>query len=180
MPWVDLLLMAVVVLSALFGLVRGFVFELMSLAGWFVAYLAARWLSPFLAPYLSVGAPGSPLNHMVAYAVTFALALLMWSLAAHLARLLIRATPLGMVDRLLGGMFGAVRGALVLLLATLVVGLTPISQSPDWKASQLAPRLNNILDDLKPLLPAQFSDHLPAFVRPIDFQGSVLCAASSV
>jgi len=165
MPWIDLLLAAVLLLSIVVGLVRGLVFEVMSLAGWLVAYLAARWLSPVAAPYLPIGAPGSPLNQVASFACTFIVALVLWSLLTRLVRLLVRATPLSIVDRLLGGLFGGVRGVLVLLLIALAVGLSPAARTAAWEDSLLRPWLQSALGALKPLLPPQVSDHLSSAGR---------------
>jgi membrane protein required for colicin V production len=89
----------------------------------------------------------------VSFAVAFAAALIVWSLLARLVRMLIHATPLSVADRLLGGGFGALRGAVLLLAVATVVALTPASQSPGWRASQGARWLGQALASLKPLLP---------------------------
>ena len=60
--WVDWAMLAVLVLSLVVGAVRGLVFEVLSLAGWIVACFAAQSGSPWLAPHLPIGTPGSPLN----------------------------------------------------------------------------------------------------------------------
>ena len=159
--WVDLLLLGALALSVIVGLVRGFVFEVLSLLGWVAAYFAAQWLTPELAPHLPVGAPGSPLNLGAAFACTFIAALIAWGLAAKLVRLLIRATPLSLVDRGLGATFGLARGLVVLLAIATVVALTPGVNSPAWQQSRGALWLNDALLELRPVLPQQLAKHLP-------------------
>jgi membrane protein required for colicin V production len=161
MAWVDVLLLVAFALSVMVGLIRGFVFEVMSLAGWLVAYLAANWFSVMAAPYVPFGQPGSSTNHAVSFAVTFIAALLLWSLLSRLIRLLIHATPLSLIDRLLGAVFGGARGALALLAIATVVALTPAVKSAGWQASVMAPWLMKALGELKPVLPAQLSQRLP-------------------
>jgi membrane protein required for colicin V production len=109
--WVDWALLAVLLASVIVGLVRGLVFEVLSLLGWVAAYVAAQMMSPELAPHVPVGAPGSALNHGAAFAVVFVLALIVWMLMARLIRLIVHATPLTLIDRTLGGVFGLARGA---------------------------------------------------------------------
>ena len=155
--WVDIGLAAFLLLSILIGLARGFVFELLSLAGWFAAYFAGLWLTPMFVDYIHIGAPGSTLNYGVTFASVFFAALVVWSLVARLLRALIRATPLSAVDRLLGAGFGCVRGLLVLLVAATVVGISPWSQSTAWQRSQGAVWLNALLQELRPL----FSNETP-------------------
>lgn len=157
---VDWALLAVLAVSVLVGVVRGFVFEVLSLAGWIVAWFAAQWGSPLLGPQLPVGAPGSALNAGAAFALAFVAALVAWALLARLVRLLIHATPLSVPDRLLGAGFGALRGGVLLLALATVVALTPASQSAAWRASQGARWLEQGLAMLKPLLPDAVSRHL--------------------
>ena len=162
MAWVDLALLAVLLVSIVIGVVRGLVFELMSLVGWVVAYVAAHGFSADLAPYLPIGAPGSTLNTVSAFVLTFVAALLAWSIGSRIVRLLIHATPLSVIDRLLGAVFGGVRGALVLLVIVTAVGMTPASRSSAWQASIAAPWLQSVTTGLKPMLPDPVSKHLPA------------------
>jgi membrane protein required for colicin V production len=162
MHWVDIVLACVLALSVIVGLVRGVVFEVLSLLGWFVAYFAAQWLAADLAPHIPVGKPGSGINHAAAFAAIFVAALLVWALGSRLLRLLIHATPLGVPDRLFGGVFGLLRGTVLLLAVATVISLTPLIKSPVWQASQGAQWLQVALNGLRPVLPPQLLQHLPA------------------
>jgi membrane protein required for colicin V production len=151
--WVDWLLIAVLALSIVVGLWRGLLFEVLALASWVVAWFAAQWAAPLIAPHLPVGSRGGGLNMGAAFALAFVGALLAWALLARLLRLLIQATPLSLPDRLLGGAFGVVRGAVALLAVATIVAYTPAAQSHEWRASQGARWLGQTLSVLKPLLP---------------------------
>lgn len=160
--WVDLTLIAVLALSMVVGVVRGLIFEVLSLAGWVVAWFVARWGGPLLAPQLPVGQAGSALNLGVAYACAFIGALIVWALLTRLLRLLVRATPLAPVDRVLGAVFGLLRGVLLLLVVATVVAFTPLRHAPAWQQSTGAAWLHAAMQGLKPVLPADISQHLPA------------------
>lgn len=160
--WVDWALLAVLALSVAVGLWRGLVFEVLSLLGWVAAYIAAQVFAPAVAPMLPVGTVGSGLNHAAAFAVTFVVALIAWALAARLLRLVIHATPLQVVDRVLGGGFGLLRGAVLLLAVATIVLLTPAQRAPAWQHSQGAAWLTTLLTGLKPVLPDAIAQHLPA------------------
>ncbi len=159
--WVDWALLAVLLLSVLVGLVRGVVFELMSLAGWLVAWFGAQYLARELSPHLPVGSAGSAGNLAMSYVLCFVAVLVVWSLLAKLVRLLIHATPLSVPDRLLGAGFGLLRGGVLLLAVATVVALTPVAQAPGWQQSQGAHWLGAALLSLKPLLPDELASYLP-------------------
>lgn len=160
--WVDWVLLAVLVLSAAVGLWRGLVFEVLSLLGWVAAYIAAQALSSTVAPLLPVGVPDGPVNQGAAFALVFVLSLVIWTLLSRLLRLIVHATPLQLIDRVLGGGFGLLRGVVLLLAVATVVALTPAARSPHWQASQGAGLLAGLLQALKPLLPDSVARHLPA------------------
>lgn len=157
--WVDIGLAAFLALSVIVGLARGFVFEAMSLAGWFAAYFAARWLAPLAATHIQLGAPDSSLNHGAAFAGVFLVALVAWSLLSRLVRAMVRATPLSAFDRLLGAGFGLVRGLVVLLVVATVVGISPWRESVAWTRSQGVVWLKAVLQELRPLFGNEVSQH---------------------
>ena len=162
LSWLDWTLLAVLAFSVVVGLVRGFVFECLSLAGWVVAWFAAQWGAPQVAMQLPVGSPGSALNVGAAFALSFVAALIVWTLLSRLVRLLIHATPLSLPDRLLGAVFGLLRGGVLLLAVATVMALTPASQSTVWRMSHGARWLGVALASLKPLLP----EPVARLVRP--------------
>jgi membrane protein required for colicin V production len=159
--WVDLTLLGVLALSVLVGLVRGFVFEALSLAGWVVAYFAAQWAAPFIAERLPIGTVGGSGNQAAALVLGFFAAFVLWSILIRLLRSLIRATPLSIIDRLLGAVFGGVRGAVILMALTTLVAMTPLAQAPQWQAAHGVRLLELALAQLKPLLPEAAARWLP-------------------
>jgi membrane protein required for colicin V production len=160
--WVDWALLAVLAVSVAVGLWRGLVFEVLSLVGWVAAYIVAQAFAVAAAVYVPIGSPGSALNHATAFALVFLSALIAWALASRLLRLVIHATPLQVVDRMLGGAFGLLRGAVLLLAVATVVSMTPVARSPAWQHSQGAAWLAAALQGLRPVLPEALAQHLPA------------------
>ena len=158
--WVDWTLLAVLALSVVVGLWRGLVFELMSLVGWVVAYVAAQLYSAQVAPHLPIGLPGSALNLGAGFALTFVGVLIAWTLLARLVRLLLHATPLTLIDRTLGAAFGLVRGGVLLLALATLVAFTPAARSQPWQDSQGAAWLRVALQGIKPVLPAEVARYL--------------------
>jgi len=160
--WVDISLMAILAISVVVGLVRGLVFEVLSLLGWVAAYFAAQWFAPMLGPHLPFAPPGSALQHGVAFALTFILALIIWGLGVRLISMLIKASPLSGFDRLLGAVFGLLRGVVLLLVIVTLVGYTPWARSPAWQASVGVVWLEGLRQQLLALLPPGVVPRLPA------------------
>jgi membrane protein required for colicin V production len=156
----DLAMLVVVLLSTIVGAWRGVVFELMSLLGWFAAYFAAQWLTLAVAPQVPLGVPGSPLNHAAAFALIFVAALIVWALLARLLRALIHAALLGSFDRMLGAVFGALRGLVLLLAVAAVITRTPWVELPVWQQSRGAAVLKVLSVGLGSVLPPRMGGYL--------------------
>jgi membrane protein required for colicin V production len=169
--WVDWALLALVGLSVLIGLIRGLVFEVLSAAGWLVAYFAAQWFTPQWATYvpfsIPIGAAGSALNHAATFGVTFIACLVVWGIASKIVRLLIRAVPgISAADRLMGGVFGLVRAMVLMLAIATVIGLTPLAKSAAWQQSRVAVWTQDLLVGLKGVLPADFFERFSKVGKP--------------
>jgi membrane protein required for colicin V production len=152
--WVDWAMAAALLLSIFIGMWRGLVYEILSLVGWVVAFVVAQAYGATVAAWLPWAQPGSLARLAAGFALAFFGALIVWTLLAKLARLLISATPLSVLDRALGAGFGLVRGLVLLLAVALVVKLTPAVRSPAWQASHGAAWLDAMLHGLEPLWPA--------------------------
>jgi membrane protein required for colicin V production len=123
MNLVDLGVLLVLAVSALLGLSRGLVRELLGLASWIVAGLGAYRFGPELIP-MSREAIGNPdLADAAAYIGTFVVFLIILSLLANLIGRLVRVSALGGLDRTLGLVFGAVRGDAILIAAYIPLAL---------------------------------------------------------
>jgi len=157
--WVDIALLAVFGLSVLVGLWRGFVFEIVSLLGWLVAFVMANSAGPFLADFVPV-ASSPEVKLWIAYLIVFVVILLTCTLLARMLRALVAATPLSFVDHLLGGVFGAARGALICVVVATLVMLSPYATSTTWKKSHGALWLGMALEGLKPVLPQSLNVHI--------------------
>ncbi len=156
----DWICLGVLLLSLLIGLWRGLVFELLSLATWLVAFGAAQWLAPVIAPKIPMLGAGDSLRYAAAFALAFVVAIFAGGLVAVLVKRLVTVVGLAPFDRALGGVFGLARGLVVLLAIAMVLGLTPLKAAPWWQASWSAGALRVALKGLAPLLPAEFAKYL--------------------
>ncbi len=145
----------------LLGVVRGLVFEVISLIGWIAAFLCAQWFAGDVAAWLPVGEAGAVWRYPVSFVLVFIAVAFGAGLVAALTRKMIAAVGLRPVDRMLGGAFGLARGALALLVAAVVVHLLALSDGALWKESRGVIVLDAALQSVKPALPEKLASYLP-------------------
>lgn len=150
----DYAVLGVLAISVLLGLWRGVVSEILALAAWVVAFLVARAEGAEVANWLGGMIAEPALRLAAGYAAVVIAVLAGFSLARFVLRLLLKAVGLGMLDRALGGAFGALRGMLVVLVAVLVAGMTPLPKAEWWREARLAPPLETAVLAARPWLPA--------------------------
>ena len=156
----DWILLAVLVCSMLVGLWRGLVFEVLSVLGWAVSFYSEQWFAPDVAAVLPLKSLSDPLRYAAAFVLIFVAALFACGLLAAVVKKLVEAVGLRPIDRVLGGVFGVLRGVILLLAATVVINMTALKTSDWWNGSSGAPLLSAALTGLKPLLPEQFAKYL--------------------
>jgi membrane protein required for colicin V production len=136
----DYLMLGVLVASMLLGVVRGFVREAVSLLAWLGGLWFAWRYAPLLEPYLGgmVGEP--PVSTWTArIAIVLAVLLLGWLIASLLGYFLRHSALSVMVDRLLGLLFGTLRGAVVVAVIVMLGQFVELGQVDWWKRSRLMP-----------------------------------------
>jgi membrane protein required for colicin V production len=158
--WVDYAVLGVTALSVAWGLWRGLAREVLSLAGWVIAFLAANLFAAPLAEALPQSIPQPELRVIIAFVAIFVVALTLTTLAALALSKALRAAGLGGLDRTLGGLFGLARAALILLAFAMIAGLTSLPREPAWKASWSGPVLGRTVNELKPWLPPALAERL--------------------
>ena len=161
MATLDWIFLAVLLVSMVVGAWRGLVYEMLSLANWVAAFVLAQWFGPVVAEWLPLAGATEVVRFLAGFVVVFVVALFVGGLLAFLIRKLITAMGLRPVDRVLGAAFGVVRGVVVLLAFTLVVGMTPMKAGPWWQESTGAGIATVVLHGLKPVLPEDFGKYLP-------------------
>lgn len=161
MATLDWVFLAVLLVSLLLGAWRGLVYEVLSVLSWIAAFVAAQWLAPVVAQWMPFGEPGDSLRQVAAFVAVFIAAVFIGGWLAALTRKLVQAAGLRPVDRTLGGAFGIVRGALLVLAAAAVVNMTALKAQAWWTDSVGADVATTALKGLKPVLPETFGQYLP-------------------
>lgn len=151
--WFDTLVLAVIALSALLGLWRGLVSEALALLAWVAAFLAAKLFGNAVAGIIGNLLHDPAVRQIAGFAAVFIATLLLFAIARLLLSTLLRAIGLGMLDRVLGMIFGVARGVLLVLALVMLGGLTDLPRRHDWRDAALAPPLETAVIALKPYLP---------------------------
>jgi membrane protein required for colicin V production len=140
MNWADWAIVIVLTLSSVISLVRGFIKEALSLVIWVVALVAANLFSHRLEVFLVNTISTPSLRAMTAFLVVFIGVLLLGALINYLIGLIVKATGLSGTDRLLGMLFGFVRGLLVVMIFLIYVpNYVPFNNDPWFQQSRLIP-----------------------------------------
>jgi len=140
MTTVDYILAATVLLSVLFGVARGFLREAVALLGWLVGLWLAWRYAYVLEPYLGGYLAGNELQEWVARGlVLLAVVVGSWMLGALLSYLVQRSGLTLGVDRLLGAVFGLVRGAVIVGFAVMLGQAAGLGVEPWWRESRVMP-----------------------------------------
>jgi membrane protein required for colicin V production len=161
MNWVDWALLVVLVLSVLLGIWRGLVYEVLSVAGWVLAFFAAQAYASTVAEWLPMAQFAPALRLAAGFALVFITTAFACGILSWMIKKMVASVGLRPVDRVLGGAFGVARGVLILLGLTVVVSMTPLHTEPVWQASPVAAMLSHGLDAIKPVLPLSVGRYLP-------------------
>jgi len=161
--WVDLTVLGIVGVSALLGLSRGFVREMLGLGSWVLAGLGALRFGPQLEPSAARLINDPELASIAAYVGTFLVLVLVLSLASNLVGRAVRVSALGGLDRTLGLVFGLVRGSAVVVAAYVLIGtlLHPESWPPELKHARTLPFLYHGATWAASLLPQTYRPAVP-------------------
>jgi membrane protein required for colicin V production len=160
MNGVDGVLLAALLLSAVIGLWRGLVYEVLSVAAWVAAFVAAQAYAGQAGAWLPMGEASPALRLAGGFAAVFIATAFAGGLLAWMVKRMVSAVGLRPIDRVLGAVFGLFRGGVILLALAVVVGMTPLHSNPQWQASVVAQTLAEGLVTLKPLLPESVARYL--------------------
>jgi membrane protein required for colicin V production len=139
MTGADALILVVLLGSTLLGLLRGFVREAASLAFWILAIWAAWKFGPVIEPHLGGLLADPNIAPWVGRLVILICVLVVGGIVGMVLGYFTRSMGLGPLDRVIGVLFGVVRG--VVLVGLLVIGgeLLHLNHEEWWSRSKLIP-----------------------------------------
>lgn len=159
MGMIDIAIAGLIFLSAIIGIFRGFIREVLSLVAWIAAFYIAFKFHGDLASKLTAIEIES-IRNGAAFLGIFFIVLLVFSLFNYVVAKLVDSTGLSGTDRFLGVIFGIVRGAAIVLVLIVLASLTPFPESKAWQKSMLIPHFVDTGQWLKVYLPEEFAKYL--------------------
>jgi membrane protein required for colicin V production len=149
----DAILSGVVLLSCVVGLWRGVIRETLALLAWIIGFVLSSNYANFFASYLPP-TWNENLRLLAAWVLVFVAVLLCMNLLSMLMHRLVTVVGLGVLDRLMGGLFGLLRGGIALMAVSVLVGLTPAKTAWMWKNSWMAQLADQGVLFFKPIMPS--------------------------
>ncbi len=157
----DFVLLAILATSALLGLIRGLLKEVLSLVAYALAFLAAIWWGPTVDAGLAKWISNEFVRLGVAYVAVFFVVLFSIGLVNMTVAALIRKTGLTPADHGLGALFGLLRGVLFVLLLVTLAGFTRLPSEPWWKNAMFSAQVVSVIQQIKLRLPTPVDTWLP-------------------
>ncbi len=157
LDWIVILILAA---SVIRSLMRGLVEEIFSLGAWVVAFLGAKWGATGVAPMLPISVESEGLRYFSGFVVVFLVMMIAIMLLGRMIKGAVGAVGLGGADKVIGGIFGLLRGLVILVGFTLAAGLTAFPQTDFWKNAIFSKSLETLAIAVQPLLPAGLAKHI--------------------
>ena len=153
----DFIILAIIFISVVISLMRGFVKEAFSLAGWLVALWVSMTFSSGMAELFGKSIKDPTLRLLAAFIVLFVLSLVVGAIVNFFASQLVQKTGMTGIDRTIGGVFGFLRGILLVTIIVMLLGLTTLPKESWWDQSFFMFRFEVVATWLKDLLPVDIA-----------------------
>lgn len=157
--WIDYTIIAIIALSVLISVMRGFVREVISLVVWVAAIVVSFIFYRYIADLLVNVIHSDSVRLVVSFVGLFLVTLILGMLINYLIGQLVANTGLSGTDRVLGIIFGIARGILVVVLLMMLVSLTPFAKETSWQESVLVPHFQPLENWLSNFLPDSIHSH---------------------
>lgn len=161
MSGADVVILVVCGVSMLVSLFRGFVREAFSLIVWFLAVYAGLLAAEPFADRLTPWIQAPSVRVIIAFVGVFVLVLIVGGLINYLLGKLVASTGLSGTDRMVGALFGAMRGAAIVLVAVIIARFTPFPEDPWWQESRLLPEFERLAVIAVRYFPDTVRDYVP-------------------
>ncbi|UOF93902.1 MAG: CvpA family protein [Bordetella sp.] len=149
----DIAIITILFLSFILGVVRGFIKEIFSLLSYSLAALGTFWYGTYISGFFEFYIENLSLRLIIAYLLTFISILVSISIIGMISGTLIRAIGLSTIDHGLGGVFGLIRGMLIIIALILLSEYTSFSEELWWKNAMFSNLATEITNQVKLMVP---------------------------
>lgn len=160
MTIIDVVILVLIGISFLIGLVRGFVRETLSLITWAVALWAAFTFADRFTQHFEQFLNDPTLRLIASFVIVFIVTLVLLSLVGYLVSSVFESTGLTGIDRSLGGVFGILRGTIIVAVLIILGGFTGFPNEPWWQQSIFIDHFKPLVIFIRDLIPNNLSDYL--------------------
>lgn len=159
MSFIDILVLLVLFASLIFGFFRGFVKELLSLMAWAFAFFVAYYFSSSVAIILPFEAEFS-LKYVSSFVLIFIFVLIVSSILIKFLSTFIHKIGLGASNIILGGLFGILRGVIVVYLLIFVIEKTSYAEEASWQHANSIVLIKLLVEKTFPYLPQDWVNNV--------------------
>lgn len=156
----DYTVLAILGLSIILSVMRGLVKEVLSILAWVVAFYVGRTYTDQMLPLISTEIPSESLRTLAAFLMLFLATLLLATLLAIAISAIFKKIGLGWLNRILGAVFGAFRGMLIVCILVLLAGMTEIPKDARWKNAMFSAPFEALVVSMLPWLPEGISKYV--------------------
>lgn len=164
----DYVVLGMIGFSILVGLMRGVIGELFSVLGWVLAFYLANRFNAQVMAYMPEQIPGEAVKAMASFLVVFLLVLFVSTLLALLLTSLMKAIGLGGLNRVLGGLAGAIKGVLAVCILVMLAAMTDLPKDPRWINATFSVPVEVLVLKLLPWMPSSIARHVHLDHQPVD------------
>jgi membrane protein required for colicin V production len=148
MNWLDYLLIALMVISCVAGVLRGLLREVIALVTWVAAVWIAWHYAAVLEPRLGGALASEGVRAWAARSIIFVAVVLLGTCIGAIVGRVVRLSIFSGTDRFFGGIFGFLRGLVMIGLFVMLCHALRLNGEPWWRGSTLIPygeRAANVL-----------------------------------
>lgn len=151
--YIDIAIVVIILITALIGFMRGFVWMAIFLATWSAAILLAIKFKDQLAAMLPIKLGSEVAQTGLAALLIFVGVLIAGAIINYLFGRAVSAIGLGTFDRILGTGLGIALGTLAISLIVMLLSLTEFPNQATWKQSKFVPKFQEAAEWIKTLIP---------------------------
>lgn len=156
----DYVALAIIGVSIILSVMRGFIREALAFLGWIAAFITAKTYTAQLLPMMPESIPTESIRILAAFLILFFATLLVASLLAIALSSVFKKMGLGWLNRILGVFFGMARGLVIVCIIVFLAGLTELPNDERWRNAMFSAPLEALVISVLPWMPISIAKHV--------------------